>query len=168
MNHPAAQADSAAPSHRRSRVAVRSTRERLIQTLWFELIGLLLVTPLFAYLSGATAGESLTLLVLLSVVVTVWAAAYNTAFDQIERHFAGRNACSRPQGWRVLQAAGLEASAVVLTCPLIVLITPLGWRDALIADLGLTLTYVAYGYCFHLVFDRLRPLTPADRTPAVR
>lgn len=35
----------------------------------------------------------------------------------------------------------------------------LGWMAALLADVGLTFLYSAYGYAFHLVFDRLRPVT---------
>jgi uncharacterized membrane protein len=155
-----AQAVPTAAPHRRPAVSVRSLRERAIQTLWFEVIGLLVVAPLFAIFSGATASESLALLLLLSVVVTLWAAVYNTGFDLVERRLAQRAASNRPQGWRVLQAVGLETSAVVLTWPLIVLVTPLGWQAAFFAELGLTLAYVAYGVVFHLVFDRLRPVRP--------
>jgi uncharacterized membrane protein len=53
-----------------------------------------------------------------------------------------------------------EATAIVVTCPVIFAMTPLGWADALLADLGLTLVYAAYAYVFHLGFDRLRPVRP--------
>jgi uncharacterized membrane protein len=144
----------------RAPVAVRNGCERAIQTLWFEGLGLLIVAPLLAYFAGTTLGDSLQLLLLLAVVVTLWSALYNTAFDHIERRFTGRVASDRPPRWRVLHAIALEASALVLTWPLVVALTTLSWRQAFVAEIGLTLAYVAYGYCFHLAFDHLRPVPP--------
>jgi uncharacterized membrane protein len=145
----------------RAPAAVRGLRERVIQTLAFEVLGLAIVSLPFAHLSGATAGDSLVLLTTLSCVITVWAALYNTAFDHIERRVTGRVASNRPPRWRVLHALALEASALVLTWPLIVAMTELTWRQAFVAEVGLTLAYAAYGYCFHLAFDRIRPVPPS-------
>jgi uncharacterized membrane protein len=49
-----------------------------------------------------------------------------------------------------------EESAVLVTWPLIVALTGLGWFEATIADLALKLTHAAFVYLFHLGFDRLR------------
>jgi Chlorhexidine efflux transporter len=55
----------------------------------------------------------------------------------------------RPHRLRLLHAMGLETSSVVLSCPVIVAMTPLGWWQALAADVVLTLVYAAYGYACH-------------------
>lgn len=144
--------------------AIRNLRERVIQTLWFELLGLVLVAPPFAYFSGATTGDSFTLLLVLAIVVALWSGLYNSVFDLAEVRLTGRVASDRPHGWRVLHAIGLETSAVLLTWPLVVALTPLGWQQALFADIGLTLAYAAYGYVFHLAFDRLRPVLGEPRS----
>lgn len=149
-----AEAPFAAPP----RAALRSSRERLIQTLCFEALGLAIVTPLFAIFAGTSGGESLLVLVALSVAVMGWAALYNTAFDWAELRRTGRVASDRPHGLRLVHGAGLEVSAAFVTWPLIVWLTPLGWIEALVADFGLTLAYAVYGYFFHLGFDRLRPV----------
>ena len=138
--------------------AVRCLRERVIQTLWFEALGLAIISLPFACFSGETVGDSLVLLVALAIVVTFWAALYNTAFDLIERRLTGRVASDRPQRWRVVHALTLEVSAIVTTWPLVVALTTLSWLEALFADFGLTLAYSAYGYVFHLAFDRVRPV----------
>ena len=138
--------------------SVRCLRERVIQTLWFEGLGLAIVSLPFASFSGMAVGDSVVLLVVLAVVVTFWSALYNTAFDLTERRFTERVASDRPQRWRVLHALTLEVSAVVVTWPLVVALTTLGWLEALVADFGLTLAYSAYGYVFHLAFDRVRPV----------
>ena len=137
---------------------IRSRRERVTQTLWFEALGLLIVCPLFAHVAGASTGESLTLLIVLSIAMMCWSALYNTAFDLIEHRCTGRVASDRPHRWRLVHAIALEASAVVVTWPLIIALTPLGRLQALVANIGLTLAYALYGYFFHLGFDRLRPV----------
>jgi len=146
--------------------AVRSPRERVIQTLCFEALGVLIVGSLFARFAGASMGESLLVLMVLSMAVMCWSALYNTAFDLIEVRRTGRVASHRPHGLRAVQTIGLEATAIIVTCPLIVALTPLGWLEALVAQIGLTLAYAVYGYFFHLGFDRLRPVCVAR--PKVR
>ena len=142
----------------RAAAPVRSWRERALQTLAFELGGLLIVAPIWHLATGATAAESVTLLVCLSAAVMVWMAGYNTVFDMVEARFAGIVASDRPQARRVLHAVGLEVTSALVTWPLIVVVAGLGWLEALAADLGLTIAYAVYGYVFHLGFDRWRPV----------
>ena len=143
---------------------IRSWRERAIQTLACEFGGLLVVAPIWHFATGASATESVTLLVCLSVAVMLWMAVYNTAFDLVEAHATGRVASDRPQRWRVVHAIGLEATSVLATWPLIVMVAHLGWLEALLADIGLTIAYAIYGYLFHLAFDRLRPVQTREPT----
>lgn len=139
---------------------VRSWRERIHQTLCFEAGGLLAVSPLFAWVSGAGLGNSVRLLLALSLLVTVWTALFNAAFDHLEWHCCRRVASDRPPAWRLLHAMALEVSAVAVSCPAIVALTGLGWWAALAADLGLVLVYAAYGYVFHRLYDRRWPVSP--------
>lgn len=147
-----------APAQRVPIGRLRSRRERALQTLCFEALGLALVSPLFAWFAGAPTGESLLVLAALSVAVMGWSALYNTVFDVLDLRCTGRVASERPRGLRVVHALGLETTAVLVTWPLLVWLTPLGWFEALAAELGLTLAYAVHGYCFHLGFDRLRPV----------
>lgn len=142
---------------------VRGLRERVIQTLAFEAGGLLLVTPLVAWVAGTRLDESLVLLVALSMVVTLWSAVFNTAFDHVEHRLTGRVASERPHRLRTLHALAHEATAVIVTCPVIWALTDLDWAGALVADLALTLAYAAWAYVFHWGFDRLRPVRPVAR-----
>lgn len=139
---------------------LRSRRERVIQTLWFEAIGLLLVAPLYAVVAGSGLRESFAMIAVVSLVVMTWSAVYNTLFDMLELRWTGRVASERPHRVRTLHALLHELSAVIVSCPVIYAMTPLSWGEALVADLGLTLAYAAYAYVFHLVFDRLRPVRP--------
>lgn len=150
-------------------VPVRSLRERALQTFAYELGGLLVVSPLWALVTGASATESVALLLALSLTVMTWTAIYNTAFDIVEARLARRTASDRPQRWRMVHAVGLEFTGILATTPLIVFMAGFGWLEALVADIGLGLAYVSYGYVFFLGFDRLRPLRtvvrPAEGKP---
>ena len=139
---------------------IRSPRERAIQTLSFEVGGLAIVAPLFALAMGTGLGSSFGLLLAVSVVVTLWTAFFNTAFDIVEHRLTGRVASDRPHRIRTLHAVLHEATAVIVSCPVIWALTDLGWIDALLVDLGLTLAYAVYAYFFHLAYDRLRPVRP--------
>jgi uncharacterized membrane protein len=137
---------------------LRSARERLVQTLWFEGIGLALIAPLYAWVAGAGFGASIALVAAVSIVVMGWSALFNTAFDIIEHRRTGRLASDRTYRMRTVHALAHEASSVVVSCPVIFAMSDLGWGAALVADLGLTLAYAAYAYLFHLLFDWLRPV----------
>jgi uncharacterized membrane protein len=139
-------------------MSMRSPRERLIQTLAYEAGGLLLSVPLVALVGGRTAGEAFVLLLALSIAVMLWSPLHNTLFDWADLRQSGRLASDRPQRWRLVHAISHEATAVVVTLPILMWLGDMGLRAALVTDLGLTLLYVAYAYVFHLVYDRLRPV----------
>lgn len=142
---------------------LRSARERLIQTLAFEGLGLVLVAPVYGAVTGSGGGESFGLVAAVAVAVMLWAALYNTLFDRVEHRRTGRVASDRPHALRTLHAIGLELSSVAVTTPLIWALTDLGWWGALAADLGLAAAYAAYGYAFFWAYDRLRPVRSAPR-----
>ena len=137
---------------------LRSPLDRVRQVLFFELGGLLLITPPFAWLSGVPMAESLGLLAAIAVIAALWNAAYNIAFDWIEGRLTGRLADHRPLVWRIVHAAGFEGGLVLMTLPMVMAWTGLGWWAALSADIGLALAYVAYAFVFNLAYDRLFPI----------
>ena len=47
-----------------------------------------------------------------------------------------------------------------MTLPVIVWWTGMGWVDAMIADIGLAITYTIYAFLFNLGYDRLFPIAP--------
>ncbi len=63
---------------------LRSARERVVQTLSFELIGLLLMAPLYAVVADAGMRESFAMVAVVSMVVMTWSAIFNSCFDVIE------------------------------------------------------------------------------------
>jgi uncharacterized membrane protein len=132
----------------------------VIQTLSFEVGGLAVITPVFALVTDTQLGTSFGLLLAVSLVVTLWTAFFNTTFDLVEHRLTGRLASNRPHRWRTLHAVLHEATAVIVSCPVIWALTDLGWIDGLLVDLGLTVAYAVYAYLFYWGYDRLRPMQP--------
>ena len=142
------------------RAPLRCLRERAVQTLAFEAGGLVLASPLYAAVFGVSLDDSFKLLAVLAVVCMIWCPLHNAAFDWLESRLAGRTASDRPHRWRVVHALSHEASGVVVTLPLIMVLGGLSFVEALLADIGLFLFYAGYAYVFHLGYDRLRPVVP--------
>jgi len=145
---------------------LRSFPDRLRQIAMFELGGLVLITPPFAWASGVPLTDSIGLLALLALVAAIWNGCYNTSFDWVEGRLTGRTADRRPLRLRVLHAVGFESGLLVMTLPVIVAWTGMGWVDALIADIALAITYTLYAFVFNLGYDRFFPIQPVrDRLP---
>ena len=47
---------------------------------------------------------------------------------------------------------------LLMTLPLIMWWTGMGWVEALIADIGLAIAYTAYAFLFNLGYDRVFPI----------
>lgn len=139
-------------------MTLRTTRERVFQTCLFELGGIALVTPLYAWIYGASSHEGLLLLVAISLAVLIWAPIYGRMFDTIEQFHTGRLASDRPHHVRILHAILYEATAVCMTLPLAMSIAGLTIWEAAALNLQLTLFYVGYAYLFHIAYDRARPV----------
>ncbi len=139
-------------------MTLRTVQERVIQTLAYEAGGLIVATPIYALVFGTGAGESALLLVVVSIAVMIWSPIHNTLFDLVEWRRVRRVASSRPHLHRVLHALSHEATALVVTMPILMILGGLGFVEALLADIGLTIVYTLYAYVFHWVYDRLRPV----------
>ncbi len=137
---------------------IRSLRERVTQTIAFELIGLLLVVPVFAAYTKSSQLTSVIILCLISVLVMSWSALHNTLFDWLEWRFLRRVASDRTGRLRIVHAISLELTAMIVTLPVFVWLLNMSWADALLLDISLTLIYIVYSYLFHRVFDLLRPV----------
>ncbi len=142
-------------------MSLRSGRERTLQTVTFELLGLTIVVPTHALMSHTPADTSALLVVSLAMIAALWSPLFNTVFDRIDLALSGRVASGRPHRLRLLHAVLLELSALLLTLPMVMHLAGYGFHEALFFDMALTLFYTAYAYVFHLAYDWLRPIACA-------
>ena len=147
---------------------LRSPLDRARQVILFEIGGLVLITPPFAWASGVPASESIGLLAVIALLAALWNAVYNTSFDWVEGRLTGRTADRRPFRLRCLHALGFETGLLILTLPVIMWWTGMGWLEALIADIGLAITYTVYALLFNMGYDRVFPIQQAPARAADR
>lgn len=143
-------------------MAIRSIRERAFQTLLYEAGGIAVAAPLYNLIFGAGAAESVTLMLVLSVILLIWIPLFNWLFDLAEWRLTRRRASDRPHALRALHAFGMEATSLVVTVPAIMIVGGHGFWEAVAVDIGLSVVYVIYAYVFHILYDRFRPVTKAD------
>ncbi|MDR0996369.1 MAG: PACE efflux transporter [Zoogloeaceae bacterium] len=143
---------------------MRSLPDRIRQVVLFEAAGLLLIAPPFAWLSGQASEASFGVLFLLSLIALAWNAVYGFAFDRMEARRAGRRADQRPKVWRIVHAVGFEFGLLLWTLPILMLTFDWGFWQALSADVGLALAYAVFAFFFHLLYDYVFPIAPADET----
>lgn len=139
-------------------MGLRPLRERALQTLCFEIIGLALVVPVYSFATDRSSTDSMLLMVLLSLVILLWCPVHNTVFDVVELRLSNRKASDRPHWLRIAHAVSHETTAVFLTCPIVMLVGRMSLGEALAINIGLTVFYTAYAYTFHLIYDQLRPV----------
>lgn len=137
---------------------LRGFWDRVRQVLLFELGGLVLISPAFAWATQTPLAESLWLMALMALIAACWNAIYNTGFDWVEGRLTGRTADRRPFLLRALHACGFEFGLLLMTLPLLVYFTDMGWWAALAADIGLALAYVLYAFFFNWGYDRAFPI----------
>jgi uncharacterized membrane protein len=139
-------------------MALRSFRERLIQTFAFEAGGILLASPLYALIFGRSGHEGAAVVVAMSLAALAWTPLHNTAFDMADLRLTGRVASARPQRLRLVQAISLELTLMTATLPILMTLGGHGLAEAILVDLGFSALYMAYAYVFHLGYDWLRPV----------
>lgn len=142
---------------------LRSPRERLLQSLLFELGGLLIAAPLYQCIAGTGAADSFALVAAIAVVVALWSPVHNTAFDAAEFWLVRRVASDRPQALRILHAASHELSSMLVSVPVILAMTLYDLVEALLVDVGLSAVYTVYAFVFHNLFDLWRPVRQGGR-----
>lgn len=140
-----------------------STPERALQALMFELLGLVMVVPLAAWLTGESGGHMTVVGALLCIFALLWNYVYNLWFD---------SAVAVPRAkrgfWlRVGHVLGFELGLVLVSVPVIAWYLEVSLWQALLLDAGFLLFFFVYGGLFFWLYDKLRPLwhRPAPCNP---
>jgi uncharacterized membrane protein len=136
----------------------RSWRERAIQSVCFEALGIVLAAPIYGLLFGRGAAESFGLTFVLALAVLICAPLHNAAFDWVDWRINARSPSDRPTSLRVVHAVTHETSAMLITLPLIVVVGGHGWIEAILIDLGFSAFYAGYALVFYWAWDLWRPV----------
>lgn len=135
---------------------MRTTADRIRHALSFEIIGILLATPLGVLVFGLHSGDSAVLVIGSATVAMAWNYLYNLGFDH------GLKALGRSTEksfiTRIIHAVLFEIGLLLMLMPLIALYLGITLWQALVMDLAFALFYMGYALVFNWAYDRLFPL----------
>ena len=129
---------------------MQGIKRRIIHTLSFEFIGLMIAVPLFAWIFK----DELTHIGIMTIVMSLIAMVWNMAFNKIfERWEARQTSPHRTMVRRVIHALGFEGGLLVATLPLIAWWMQMTLWHAFLTDLSFMLFFLFYGFIFNWGFD---------------
>ena len=132
--------------------ANKSITERIFQAIGFELLAIIICTPLLAWIMQKPLLDMGAVTVLIAMLALAWNVVFNRFFDRmLERMNVAHNA------WvRVVHALLFEGGLIVMGVPLIAWWLSVSLWQAFLLDIGVLLFFLPYTYVYHWGYDVLR------------
>ncbi|VVM92141.1 hypothetical protein PS862_02665 [Pseudomonas fluorescens] len=132
--------------------ANKSITERIFQAIGFELLAVLICTPLLAWVMDKPMLEMGVATMAIAGLALAWNVVFNGLFDRALKRFAlVRNA------WvRVVHALLFEGGLVAVGVPLIAWWLNISLWQAFLLDIGVLLFFLPYTYLYHWAYDVVR------------
>lgn len=137
-------------------ISMRSTADRIRHAICFEVIGILIATPLGAFVFHLHAGDSAVIVVGSATVAMLWNYVYNLGFDHALKAL-GRST-EKTLSIRIGHAVMFEIGLLLMLMPLIALYLGITLWEALLMDIAFALFYMGYALAFNWAYDRVFPL----------
>jgi len=135
---------------------MRTTVDRIRHAVSFEVIGIIIATPLAAFAFHLPGGDSAVVVVASATVAMLWNYIYNLGFDHLMQRLTGGTAKTTPI--RVAHAVLFELGLLMIMLPLVAWYLQISIWQALIMDIALAVFYMAYAFVFNWAYDRVFPL----------
>jgi uncharacterized membrane protein len=135
---------------------MRSTADRIRHAVSFEVIGLLVVTPLGALVFGMEMHAIGVVAIVVATVATLWNYVFNLGFDRAMMRLLGHT-----RKWLVLRlfhALLFEIGLLAASLPFIVWYLEIGFWTALVMDIGFAGFYLVYAFVYNWAYDLIFPV----------
>ncbi|SEP08223.1 Uncharacterized membrane protein [Salinihabitans flavidus] len=143
---------------------MRTTPDRIRHAVSFEILGLLIVTPLGAWAFDMAPLAIGVVAVVGATIATLWNYLYNVLFDRAMLRLAGH--VHKTVALRVLHALLFEAGLLVVLMLFIAWHLDVSLMTALVMDLGFAGFYLVYAFAFNWAYDVIFPIPGAGRRQA--
>ncbi|MNE67185.1 Bacterial Transmembrane Pair family protein [compost metagenome] len=135
---------------------MRSVRDRIRHAISFEIIGLLLVTPLGALAFNKPIEDIGVIAIVGATLATVWNYVYNLSFDVLMTRWRGTT--EKTIALRVLHTVLFEVGLLVVLLPFIAAYLGISIWAAFVMDAAFALFYMVYAIVFNRGYARVFPL----------
>lgn len=130
----------------------RSVQERVFHALGYEIIGILIFTPILAWWFGFDLLHTGILTAAISAIAMLWNMLFNALFDR----WATRLNWTRTVKIRVLHALLFEVGLVLAIVPLAAWWLEISLWQAFLLDIGFLLAFLPYTYIYNWTYDHVR------------
>ena len=132
--------------------ADKSITERVFQAVGFELLAIVICTPLLAWVMDKPMLDMGVVTVAIAALALAWNVVFNGLFDRL----LVRLDVVRTAWIRVVHALLFEGGLVALGVPLIAWWLDISLWQAFVLDIGVLLFFLPYTYVYHWVYDVIR------------
>lgn len=135
---------------------MRTPADRIRHALSFEIIGILLATPLGAFVFRLPPSDSAVVVIGSATIAMAWNYVFNLGFDHALN--AWRGTTQKTLLLRIGHAILFELGLLLMLMPAIAWYLGIGLWQALMMDIAFALFYIGYAFVFNWIYDRLFPL----------
>lgn len=135
---------------------MRGVADRIRHAVCFEVIGLILVTPLGAWVFGKPMFDIGVLALACATIATIWNYIYNFGFDLLMRRVLGHT--RKSPVLRVFHAVLFEGGLLVVLMPLIAWYLGVTLWEAFMMDLSFAAFYLVYAFVYNWAYDVIFPI----------
>lgn len=139
---------------------MRTQADRIRHTIMFELVALVTVTPLAAWILDKDMAKVGSMALFLSLTAMGCNYFFNLAFDHMLKKL-GRPVHHRPPKVRIIHALLFEGSFLIITVPVVAWWLDMTLWKAFVTDLGFAIFFLIYAYAFNWAYDLIFPI-PVD------
>ncbi len=129
----------------------RSLKERFCHAAGFEVLAIMTVAPLAAWVMDKPLFQMGALAIMLSTVAMLWNMIYNSGFDRI-----WPPQVKRGLGLRAIHALGFEGGFIVIGLPIAAWMLSISLLDAFLLEVAFFLFFLPYTMAYNWIWDKLR------------
>ncbi len=142
---------------------MRSIQDRIRHALLFEILGLVVVTPLGAWLFHFPLHDIGIVALVSATIAAGWNLVYNYLFDQLAQRLF--RTTLKGGLTRIVHAICFELGLLVVLMPFIAWYLGVSIWQALVMDLSFAVFYMGYAFVFNWAYDRVFPLAEWNAEP---
>lgn len=140
---------------------MRKTSDRIRHAVSFEVIALLLATPLGALAFDQPFHDMGVVTLVSATIAMVWNYAYNLGFDHALLHWRGET--RKTLAMRLGHAALFEIGLIAVLAPFIAWYLGVSLLTALVMDAAFSGFYLIYAFAFNWTYDLIYPVPARSR-----
>ena len=135
---------------------MRTTSDRIRHAISFEVVGLLLITPLGALAFDKPIEDIGVVAFVSATIATGWNYLYNLLFDHALLRLRGSVLKTLPV--RAVHAVLFEAGLLLVLLPFIAWYLGVTLVEAFLMDVSFAIFYLGYAFVFNWVYDVIFPV----------